>query len=159
MCNLFYGVGVSVFVYGLLNIVSFMWADSSYTVLTLKLALPLSVCVCVFVLTLLLMKQINYSTQLQSWLWANSSSCFRLNTGFLWEKLKGIYCSNLLISYAYNWRNILHHLTSILSFPCVFSASSSDKPTHPYSSGVNTVVGTLKTQLAVRSQLAYLKPH
>lgn len=47
MCNLFYGVGVSVFVYGLLNIVSFMWADSSYTVLTLKLALPLSVCVCV----------------------------------------------------------------------------------------------------------------
>lgn len=44
--KLFYHVGVSVFVYGLLNIVSFIPADSSNTVVTLKLALSLSVCVC-----------------------------------------------------------------------------------------------------------------
>lgn len=49
MCNLFYSVGVSVFVYGLLNIVSFMWADSSNTGLTPNLALPLRVCVCMCV--------------------------------------------------------------------------------------------------------------
>lgn len=38
----------------------------------------------------------------------------------------------------------VHH-TSILSLPCRLSASSSDKPTHPYSRGVNTVVGTWDT--------------
>ena len=34
------------------------------------------------------------------------------------------------------------HLTSVLSSPYLLMASSSDSPTDPNSSGVNTVVGT-----------------
>lgn len=37
---------------------------------------------------------------------------------------------------------LLLYFTSIWSLPCLLSASSSDKPTQPYSSGVNTVVAT-----------------
>ena len=38
--------------------------------------------------------------------------------------------------------HICPHLTSMPSLPSLFSASSSDRPTQPYSRGVNTVVGT-----------------
>lgn len=53
------------------------------------------------------------------------------------ENILPISCHELLIAYS---------LTSIPSFPCLFSASSSDKPTQLYSRGVNTVVGTCHTK-------------